>query len=84
MSSVSILHAPDKPQITRRIEAVYNPLTDRRPCGHCGSRTDWQRLEWGDNPGGWFCTCSPLPEISTVPGEMKHTCTVACALAGVA
>jgi hypothetical protein len=74
---VRLRHAPITP-------AAYSPLTARRRCGHCGERDQWQRLEWGDNPGGFYCRYSPLPEITAVPDTMNHTCTVACALAGVA
>jgi hypothetical protein len=72
------------PTTPRIVNPVYSPLTDHRRCSHCGQHDHWQRLEWGDNPGGWFCACSPLPKITIVRDEMKHRCTTACALAGVA
>jgi hypothetical protein len=69
---------------TRAAYSVYDPNLDRRRCDHCGQRDGWTRIEHGPIVGGWFCQCSPLPEITAVPETMRHTCTVACALAGVA
>lgn len=84
MPSVSILAPADKSQITRTTEPRYNPLAEGRRCGHCGQQDGWIRIEYGPIVGGWFCQCSPLPEITPIPEEMRHTCGVQCVLGGVA
>jgi hypothetical protein len=72
------------PRITRAAEAIYNPMLAGRRCGHCNQRDRWIRIEFGPIPGGWICTCSDLPEIKHNPRELRHICTFAYALAGVA
>ena len=81
MSSVSSLPVPGKSGTT---QPVYDPNLANRRCPHCGQRDHWLRLEWGDTPGGWFCACSPLPDTTITPSEMRHVCTIQCAVGGAA
>jgi hypothetical protein len=72
---------PTTPQLA---DPVYSPLDDRRRCAHCSRRDGWIRIEDGPIVGGWICACSDLPEIKHDPRELRHVCTVACAIGGAA